>query len=84
MNKTTGREALILKNRRKELGLTKGEVADQIGIQLQQYQLFEYGKRKVSSSSMILGLRLCAVLELEPYELVFEKSADWVRKVSKI
>ncbi len=84
MNKTTGREALILKNRRKELGLTQGEVADQIGIQLQQYQLFEYGKRKVSSSSMILGLRLCAVLELEPYELVFEKSADWVRKVSKI
>lgn len=84
MNKTTGREALILKNRRKELGLTQGEVADQIGIQLQQYQLFEYGKRKVSSSSMILGLRLCAVLELEPYELVFEKSADWVRKVSKV
>lgn len=84
MSKKLGREALILRNRRKELGMTKSEVADQIGVQLQQYQLFEYGKRKVSSSSMILGLRLCAVLELEPYELVFEESADWIKKVSRI
>ena len=84
MSKKLGRESLILRNRRKELGMTQSEVADQIGVQLQQYQLFEYGKRKVSSSSMILGLRLCAVLELEPYELVFEESADWIKKVSRI
>lgn len=84
MSKKLGREALILRNRRKELGMTQSEVVDQIGVQLQQYQLFEYGKRKVSSSSMILGLRLCAVLELEPYELVFEESADWIKKVSRI
>ncbi len=84
MDKKIGREALILKNRRKELGLTQTDVAGQVGIQLQQYQLFEYGKRKVSTSSMILGLRLCAVLELEPYELVFEKSEDWVKKVRKL
>ncbi len=84
MSKKIGREALILRNRRKELDMTQSEVADQIGVQLQQYQLFEYGKRKVSSSSMILGLRLCAVLELEPYELVFEESADWIKKVSRI
>jgi DNA-binding XRE family transcriptional regulator len=84
MGKKTGREALILRKRRKELNMTQAEVADAIGVQVQQYQLFEYGTRKVSTSSMILGLRLCAVLELEPYELVFEKDADWVKKVSKV
>ena len=84
MAKNIGREALILKKRRKELGLTQTEVADAIGIQLQQYQMFEYGTRKVSNSSMILGLRLCAALELKPYELVFEKELDWVKKVSKV
>ena len=84
MAKKLGREALILRKRRKELNMTQSEVADAIGVQVQQYQLFEYGTRKVSTSSMILGLRLCAVLELEPYELVFEKEADWVKKVSKV
>ena len=84
MAKNIGREAMILKKRRKELGLTQTEVADAIGIQLQQYQMFEYGTRKVSTSSMILGLRLCAALELDPYEMVFEKESDWVKKVSKV
>ena len=84
MAKNIGREAMILKKRRNELGLTQTEVADAIGIQLQQYQMFEYGTRKVSTSSMILGLRLCAALELKPYELVFEKESDWVKKVSKV
>ena len=84
MKNPIGREALILKKRRKELNMTQTDVANAIGIQLQQYQLFEYGTRKVSTSSMLLGLRLCAVLELDPYELVFEKEADWVKKVSKV
>ena len=84
MAKNIGREAMILKKRRKELGLTQSDVADAMGVQLQQYQMFEYGTRKVSTSSMILGLRLCAALELEPYELVFEKESDWVKKVSKV
>ena len=84
MAKNIGREALILKKRRKELGLTQTEIAEAIVVQLQHYQMFEYGTRKVSTSSMILGLRLCAALELEPYELVFEKESDWVKKVSKV
>lgn len=84
MNKKVSREALILQKRRKEMGMTQTDVAGQVGIQLQQYQLYEYGKRKVSSSSMLLGLRLCAVLELDPYELIFEKSEDWVKKVRKV
>ena len=84
MSKQLSREALILQKRRKEMGMTQTDVAGQVGIQLQQYQLYEYGKRKLSSSSMLLGLRLCAVLELDPYELIFENSKDWVRKVRKL
>lgn len=81
MARNIGREALILNKRRKELWLTQTEIAEAIVVQLQHYQMFEYGTRKVSTSSMILGLRLCAALELEPYELVFEKESDKVSKV---
>ena len=84
MARNIGREALILNKRRKELWLTQTEIAEAIVVQLQHYQMFEYGTRKVSTSSMILGLRLCAALELEPYELVFEKESDWVKKVSQV
>lgn len=37
------REAKILKQRRKELGLSQMDVAINAGIQIQQYQKFEYG-----------------------------------------
>lgn len=40
MNKKIGREAMILKKRRKEMGMTQTDVAGQVGIQLQQYQLY--------------------------------------------
>lgn len=75
------KEARILKARRTELGLSQTEVAAQAGIQIQQYQKFEYGDRRLSNSSMVLGLRICAVLELDPYEFVFESDTDWMRKI---
>ncbi len=75
------REARILKARRKELGLSQTDVALNAGIQIQQYQKFEYGQRKLSNSSMVLGLRICAILELDPYELAFESDTDWMNKI---
>lgn len=75
------REARILKARRKELGMSQTEVALNAGIQIQQYQKFEYGERKLSNSSMVLGLRICAVLEHDPYEFVFENDTDWMKKI---
>ena len=75
------REARILKARRKELGLSQTEVALNAGIQIQQYQKFEYGERKLSNSSMVLGLRIRAVLELDPYEFAFGNDMDWVKKI---
>ena len=81
MDKSTEREALILRKRRKELGLTQMDVALNTGIQLQHYQNFEYGTRQFSKSTAILVLRICAVLELDPYEVVFGTSKDWIRRI---
>ena len=77
----TERESRILRERRLELGLSQTEVAINAGLQLQHYQRYEYGDRKLSNSSMILGLRICSILELDPYEFVFDESKDWIKKV---
>ena len=43
------RVASILKERRKEMELTQSEVAHEVGIDLQSYQKFESGKRKLET-----------------------------------
>ena len=67
----TNRIPAILKERRRELGLTQIEVAMESGIELQQYQRFEKGSRPFETCSFKIGLRVCAALELDPYELLF-------------
>ena len=73
--------ASILREKRLTLRMTQQEVADKAKIRLQQYQKFEYGQRKLSNSSMVLGLRICAILELDPYEFAFESDFDWMKKI---
>ena len=70
MNKREGR---ILRDRRRELGLTQEEVSTMLGMSIHQYQRYEYGECPVSNSRMKIGLRICAVLELDPYEVVFHE-----------
>ena len=53
------REAEILRNRRKELGLTQMEAAVRAGLVLQQYQRFEYGNQRLSNANMITALKVC-------------------------
>lgn len=65
------REGQILRDRRLELGLTQEEIALELGMSIHQYQRYEYGESSVSNSRMKIGLRICAVLELDPYEVVF-------------
>lgn len=52
-------------------GAPQREVAHDVGIDLQSYQKFESGKRKLENCSMRNGLQVCAALELDPYELLF-------------
>ncbi len=65
------REANILREQRMFLGMTQQFVADELQITLQQYQRYEYGEREIRKMSMDLGLRMCLLLELDPFELVF-------------
>ncbi|MBQ1492395.1 MAG: helix-turn-helix transcriptional regulator [Blautia sp.] len=71
MNEAVIDEGMIIKTRRKELRLSQQEVAAAIGVELRQYQRFEYGERLVSHTSFMQGLRICAALELDPYGFVF-------------
>lgn len=80
MNGKIDREVKLLRNRRVELGMSQMDVAMNTDILLQEYQRFEYGSRMLSNSSMTLGLRVCAVLDLDPYEFVFENSTNWTKK----
>lgn len=79
MTPEVARYAKILRERRKELRFTQEDVALSAGIVYQQYQCFEYGSRNIRRSSVDLVLRICAVLELDPYELIFANDKDWVR-----
>ena len=76
MNKRNDREATILRERRIALSLTQGQVAAEAGIELQTYQRYEYGKLRLSGATMKTGLRICAALELDPFEAVFENGRD--------
>lgn len=72
MNDKIKTESDLLKKRRIELGLTQMEVAVKAGIILQQYQRFEYGRQRLSNANMITALRICAALELDPYQFVID------------
>lgn len=62
-------EGQIIRERRIELGMTQEEAALELGISLQQYQRYEYGDRKFANCPMRIGLRICALLELDPFEV---------------
>ena len=81
MDEITKRQVTIMKKRRSEMGFTQGDIAEEAGITLQQYQNFEYGRRKIANCSTILALRICAALELDPYELVFENGRDFIKRI---
>ena len=64
------REGRIIRDRRIELGLTQEQAAMELSISLQQYQRYEYGERRFSNCPMRIGLRICALLELDPFEII--------------
>ena len=58
----------VLRSRREQLGLSVQQVADMAGLQFSQYQRLESGDRFFSGCSMKVGLSVCAVLMLDPYD----------------
>lgn len=73
----------VLHHRREEMGLTQQQVADKAGIQLRQYQRFESNERGLSGASMRIGLSVCSVLKLDPYEVMPNADRDKFLGVDK-
>ena len=63
-------EHAILKDRREQVGLTQQQVADIAGINIRQYQRFESGERRISSTSFRIGVAVADVLGLDVHELI--------------
>ncbi len=55
----------VLKKRRQKLGLTQQEVADRAGIQVKQYQRFEYGDRELNNAGFLTTYKVLAALEMD-------------------
>ena len=60
----------IFRSRRLELGMTQEQVALKLGMSIHQYQRYEYGEHRFPNIPMRTGLRVCTVLELDPFELL--------------
>ncbi len=58
----------VLRVRREQLGLTQMQVAQMAGLQFSQYQRLEAGDRFLSGCSMKVGLSVCTVLLLDPFD----------------
>ena len=76
MNRQTTRESEMLRKARMKLGYSQQQVATMAGMQIRQYQRFEYGEREVYRVNLRAGLLMCAVLELDPVTLIFGKKAE--------
>ena len=70
MNRQETRVTKMLKNARMRKGLSQQQVATLAGVHIRQYQRLEYGERTIESLNMRFGLAVCAILEINPYDLV--------------
>ena len=83
MIRRTTRETELLRNARLRLHLSQQQVATLIGMQVRQYQRFEYGETEIQRINIRAGLALCAVLELDPVSLVFGGKADALTELAQ-
>ena len=70
MKRTETRETQILRSARKKSGLSQLQLATELDVQVRQYQRLEYGEQPFSSVNISLGLKICRILQIDPYDLV--------------
>ena len=76
MNRQITREGKMLRKARLKLGFSQQQVATMAGMQIRQYQRFEYGEREVYRVNLRAGLLMCAALELDPATLIFGEKPE--------
>ncbi len=52
------------------------EVALELEMHVRQYQRYENGELSLATCAMKTGLRLCALLKIDPYEIIFPTGLD--------
>ena len=76
MNRQITREGEMLRKARLKLGYSQQQAATMAGMQIRQYQRFEYGEREVYRVNLRTGLLMCAALELDPVTLIFGEKRE--------
>ena len=76
MNRHITRESEMLRRARMKLGYSQQQVATMAGMQIRQYQRFEYGEREVYRVNLRAGLLMCAALEIDPVALIFGEKTE--------
>ena len=76
MNRRITRESEMLRKARIKLGYSQQQVATMAGMQIRQYQRFEYGEREVYHVNLRAGLLMCAALGLDPVTLIFGEKPE--------
>ena len=62
-------------------GYSQNYVADLLDMQVRQYQRFEYGEVNIGSCRASKILRLCRILELDPFALIPEEDETVIIRV---
>ncbi len=76
MDRKDTRQTRIIRNARKCLGLSQLDVATEAEVNLRQYQRYEYGERSFSDVKITFGLKICCILHIDPYDIVFGESDE--------
>ena len=77
MNRNKTKETEMLRKARLKKGFSQQQVATLAGVHVRQYQRIEYGERPVGSINMRFGLAVCAILEINPFDLVSFTEDGW-------
>ena len=83
MNRHLTREAEMIRKARYRMGYSQQQVANLLGIQIRQYQRFEYGETEISKIQLRPGLILCAILEINPISLIFSDSGETLMEMKR-
>ena len=83
MIRRTTRETEMLLQARGRLGLSQHQVASLAGLADRQYQRYEYGEVEIHRINLRAGLALCAVLEIDPVSLVFDRNSNALKELRK-
>ena len=77
MNRRITKETEMLRKARLKKRLSQQQVATLAGVHIRQYQRVEYGEWSMGSINMRFGLAVCAILEINPFDLVSFTADGW-------